>query len=671
MKDQGARRVHMLARLALLWAVLIAGRLFQLQVLQHDKYLALAQQQQERVMEIQAPRGSILDRSGQSLAMSLPVDSVCINPLRVPDLAVASDILARILEMDRPALFAKMKMAADDHRGFLWVKRKIAPEESKRLRDLGLEWIEFRTESRRFYPNKELAAHVLGGVDFEEKGNAGIELSLDEDLQGHAGSVRVTSDVKQRGFESQMDMAPQAGRTVRLTIDSRIQYTAEQELARAVKEHHCKTGSLVAMDPRTGDILALANYPSYDPNERPKPGDDGQARDNIAVTTPFEPGSVFKVITISAALETTRLRPETIIPCGNGSITLFGRTVHDHNSYASLPMEDVLARSSNIGAINIGLKVGDARMHEYIRRFGFGRATGIPLPGESAGTVRALKYWQKSSIGSVAMGHEISVTSVQLAQAAAVIANGGLLVRPRLIADGPVQKPVKVLNPETAITMRSMMEGVVIKPYGTGHRYARIAGYTSGGKTGTAQIYDHKRREYTHLYNASFMGFAPVTNPAIVVVVTVNGTAGTAGYGGPTSAPVFRQVAASALRMLDVPKDIPDDVPADDDVKADDNDVAISDLGSSLPLPLVPTDEVAKSALDQRYFSPAAPGAPIPLAGPAVPDFRGKSVREAIQISAAQGIPVEYAGSGVGRLQSPAPGTVLPAGERVRIQFGR
>jgi cell division protein FtsI (penicillin-binding protein 3) len=669
MDTQGTHRVHLLARMGFLWAALIVVRLLQLQIVQHDKYRTLAQQQQEKIVEMRAPRGTILDRAGQPLAMSLPVDSVCVDPLRIPDLSVAADILGRILGLDSQDLLGKMKFAADGRRGFLWIKRHITADESRRLRDLNLDWVEFRTESMRFYPDKQLAAHVLGGVDFEEKGNAGIEQSLDEDLEGHPGTLRVTSDVKQRGFNSKVDTEPLPGKIVKLTVDSRIQFVAEQELEKAIKTHHVKTGSVVAMDPKTGDVLALANYPTYDPNEPPRHGEDPMARDDLAATTPYEPGSVFKVITIAAALETTHLRPETIIPCGNGVITLFGRTIHDHSRYASLPMEDVLARSSNIGAINIGLKVGDANMYEYMRRFGFGKSTGLPLPGESAGMVRPLKYWQKSSIGSVAMGHEISVTALQLAQACSVIANGGFRVKPRLLRDTAPETPQRVLQPETAITMRRMMEGVVIKPYGTGHRYAHIPGYTSGGKTGTAQIFDHHTHQYTHFYNASFMGFAPVTNPAVVVVVTLNGTVGTAGYGGPTSAPVFREVAAAALRILDVPKDLPDDLPADDNDKgkADENDVAIADLGPSVPLPLV-----QPNSPDQRLLlGPPAPESPSELAGPMVPNFQGKSVRDVIQESAALGIPVEFAGSGIARAQIPPPGAILPLGERVRIQFGR
>ncbi len=502
---------------------------------------------------------------------------------------------------------------------------------------------------------------------------------MNDQLAGHSGELLVTEDVQRHGFASQMQNEAQPGQDVQLTIDSRIQSVAEQELAKMVAIHHAKSGSLVAMDPRTGDILAMANVPTFDPNEPPKPGASA-ARENLAVSAPFEPGSVYKVITLSSALETTHLRPESMINCGNGSINLFGRIIHDHSRYASLSMADVLARSSNIGAINIGLQVGDKNLYQYIRRFGFGKKTGLPLPGESSGMVRPLRVWQKSSIGSVAMGHEIGVTAVQLAQACTVIASGGLLLKPRLRMDEPKVDPIRVLRPETAITMRSMMEGVVIKPYGTGHKYARLIGYTSAGKTGTAQIYDPRIRQYTHLYNASFMGFAPVTNPRIVIVVTINGTEGTVGYGGPTSAPVFREVAAAGLRVMDVPKDLPEMVP-DDHAPADENDVAIADLGSSIPPPLVQAGNAvaaddrpvasAKSALDQRIFLGQGGGSLQDLAGPRVPNFQGKTVRNVIEQAAALGIPVEFTGSGIARAQVPEPGAILPAGRWVRVQFGR
>src|SRR5580698_1906687 len=680
MDPLATKRVHVLVRMAFIWAVLIVARLIQLQVFQHPKFAEMAREQQQRVEEIKAPRGAILDRYGQRLAMSLPAESVVVDPLRVPDLTIAADVLSKVLNLDARDLLVSLKTAVDDRRGFLWVKRKITRQEAKRLRDLNLEWIEFRTESQRYYPNRSLAAHVIGSVDFEEEGNGGVEQSLNGQLAGHAGELLVTEDVQRRGFASTMQDEAQPGQDVRLTIDSRIQFVAEQELAKMVAIHHAKSGSLVAMDPRTGDLLAMANVPTFDPNEPPKRGAIA-ARENLAVSAPFEPGSVYKVITLSSALETTRLRPESMINCGNGSINLFGRIIHDHSRYAELSMADVLARSSNIGAINIGLQVGDKNLYEYIRRFGFGKKTGLPLPGESSGMVRPLRVWQKSSIGSVAMGHEIGVTALQLAQACSVIASGGFLLKPRLLMNAPKVDPVRVLRPETAITMRSMMEGVVIKPYGTGHKYARLIGYTSAGKTGTAQIYDPHLRQYTHLYNASFMGFAPVTNPRIVIVVTINGTEGTAGYGGPTSAPVFREVAAAGLRVMDVPKDLPEMLPSEGTDEPDENDLAIADLGSSIPPPLVQAGDAvaaddrpvasAKSVMDQRIFSNPGGSSERDLAGPRVPNFQGKTVRNVIRQAAALGIPVEFTGSGVARAQIPVPGAILPSGGWVRVQFGR
>ena len=685
MDPLATKRVHVLVRVAFVWAALIGARLVQLQVIQHPKFAEMAREQQQKTEEIKAPRGAILDRYGQRLAMSLPVESVVVDPLRVPDVSLAADVLSKILKLDHADLLAKLKASVQDGRGFLWVKRKITREEANRLRKLELEWIEFRTESQRYYPNRRLGAHAIGSVDFEENGNGGVEQSLNDQLAGQPGELLVTRDVKKHGFASQVLQAPLPGQDVKLTIDSRIQSIAEQELAKMVKLHHGKSGSVVAIDPRSGDILAMANFPTFDPNEPPKPGDVA-ARENLAVSAPFEPGSVYKVITLSSALETTNLHPWSMIDCGNGSINLFGRVIHDHSRYAALSMADVLARSSNIGAINIGREVGERNLYKYIRLFGFGKKTGLPLPGESAGMVRPLRVWQKSSIGSVAMGHEIGVTALQLAQACTAIASGGFLIKPRLLMDAPKSDPIRVLRPETAITMRAMMEGVVLKPYGTGHKYAQLVGYTSAGKTGTAQIYDARHGQYTHMYNASFMGFAPVTNPRIVVVVTINGTEGTVGYGGPTSAPVFREVAAAGLRIMDVPKDLPEMVPSEESGPADENDVAIADLGSSIPPPLVQAGNAvaaddrpaasAKSALDQRIFSEQlsskeSGSSGQALAGPRVPNFRGETVRNVIEQAAALGIPVEFTGSGIARAQAPEPGAILPSGRRVRVQFSR
>lgn len=665
MDSQATNRIKWLARIFLIWAILIVGRLIQLQVTQHEQYRKLALSQQEHVVDIAAPRGAILDRTGERLAMSVPCESVCVDPLRIPDLAVASDILAKILGLDPLKLYGLMRLHKDTGLGFMWIKRKVSEEEAARLKALKLDWIEFRPESKRVYAYGGLAAHVLGGVDFEQNGNGGIEQSLNEDLAGHAGTMRLTTDVRLRGYNSKPDIDATPGKDVKLTLLARLQYKAEQELKNAVIEHQGKWGALVAMDPNTGEILAMANYPTYNPNDRPKKGDD-PARKNYAVMAPYEPGSVFKIITLSAAFETTSIRPETKINCGGGSINLFGRIIHDDHNFSFLSAEDVLAHSSNIGAINIGLKVGEANMYEYVRLFGFGKRTGLTLPGESPGMLRPLKRWQKTSIGSIAMGHEISVTTVQLAQAASVIANGGFLIQPKIVVDG---KPVvrrQVLRPDNAILMRRMMEGVVLKPYGTGHRYARLRGYTSAGKTGTAKIYDVATHKYTMTYNASFVGFAPVSNPALVVAVTVSGSTGKAGYGGPTSAPVFKEVMAAGLRLLDVPNDLPDAVPDTNDGKADDNDLAIADLASSDPQPLA-----GEETPGQRPFFTKVADAPTEFGGPATPNFLGMSKREVVERSASDGVPVELKGIGLVHTQYPLPGQPLPIGQSVRIVLGR
>jgi cell division protein FtsI (penicillin-binding protein 3) len=665
-----ATRLTWIAGGALVWLTLILAKLISLQVIHHTEYGRMARQQQELKVEIPAPRGPIFDRTGQPLAMSVPMESVFVNPLRVPDMGVASELLARILSLDAGDMRNRMRLAYDHQRGFLWVKRKITNTQAEELRSLHLEWIEFQTESQRHYPNGTLAAHVLGSVDHDEKGNAGIEKSLEPQLHGHAGSEMILTDVKRRGIDSQLSTEAHAGTSLTLTIDSRIQFVAERELAKGVLAHRARSGSIIVMNPYNGEILALANYPTFDPNQPPKPVEDPLRRFDLAVSVPFEPGSVFKVVTLSAALETTNLRPDSPVNCNNGVLRLPGRVIHEaHHGFGVIPMHEVLERSSNIGAIQIGFRVGAQNMYEYVRRFGFGSPAGLRLPAESAGLFRKLNRWGTTSLASISMGHEISTTSIQLARACAVIANGGLMIKPKLILkEGaqltPTEPSKRILRPETAITMRQMMEGVVISPHGTAHRNARLAGYTSGGKTGTAQIFDLKAHHYTHQYNSSFMGFAPVTNPAFIIVVTINGTSGNLGMGGAAAAPVFKAVATEALRVLDVPKDLPDAMPEKQEiVPADTDDLSIADLGSSEPNIM---EEVAAQQTAADGAVPAAEGN-----GPKVPNFRGKTMRAVVEQASAMGLPVLLDGSGIARAQIPAPGSVLSAGERVRVEFAR
>jgi cell division protein FtsI (penicillin-binding protein 3) len=661
-EELALKRLRIFARVCLVWAIIILGRLFQLQIVDHSYYSHLAQRQHERRLEIRAPRGTIYDRNGLPLAMSVPVDSVCINPQKVPDVAIAAGVLARVLKLDERVLATEIREAVARDRGFLWVKRKITTEEANSLRSYKFDWIEFRNESMRFYPKGTLAAHLLGGVDHEEKGNGGIEQSQDKSLRGVPGIALTTADVRRAVFEQKVYLDPQPGANLTLTIDERIQYIAETELEKAVKEADAISGSLVAMDPRTGEVLALANYPTFDPNEPPKNEEEFLARRNISVSAPFEPGSIFKVITLAAALETTRLRPESTFFCHNGAFTLFRRVIHDAKPHGTLTMADVLAKSSNIGSIKIALSVGTEKFHEYIRRFGFASLTHVGLPGESRGFLYPVHRWIPSSIGSVAMGHEISTTAVQLARACSVIANGGFLVKPRLVmqtaraGEAPVVSKAEmqqVLKPETAMTMRMMMQGVV--DHGTGKR-AQLKGYSAAGKTGSAQIVDPVTKTYIRRYNGSFMGFAPVNNPRIAIVITLNRTkTGSSGFGGIVAAPVFQKVASAALRFMDVPKDLPEDVEPTPEEEEPEPDVTEPD-----PLRLAELEQ------------PEGEIIPVVQAiGPKTPDFTGKSKREVLSESMATGVKVVMSGSGVVRQQEPLPGAVLQPGQRVRVVFAR
>jgi cell division protein FtsI (penicillin-binding protein 3) len=632
-----------------------------------------------------APRGSIFDRNGRPLALSEPADSVAVDPRHIADLGFATKILGSILNLDQGVLYARLKWAQENGRGFLPIKRRIDPFESQRLKALHLDFVHFQPDSLRRYPAHETASHITGYVFNGEEGAAGVERALNPILQGHGGSEHVVSDVKNHSFEAHVDNAPRAGDDLTLTIDERLQYVAEVALEAGVKAKNARSGTAIVMNPYNGEILALANYPTYDPNKPPLPGDDPLSRFNLGVQVPFEPGSIFKVVTLSAALETTNLRPESPIATGGGTLSLPGRVIHEsHHGFGTISMAEVLAYSSNIGAILIGQRVGRENMYEYAHRFGFGQKTGVQLPGESRGILRPLDKWGTTSLASISMGQEVSTTSVQLARLCAVMANGGMLVKPKLILKRgnklePDAPPVRVLKPETVMTMRMMMEGVVLNPRGTAHNTARLDGYTSAGKTGTAQIFDNASRHYTHFYNASFMGFTPVTNPRLVILVTINHTGGDGGMGASAAGPVFNKIATEALRMMDVPKDIPENIvatakPAANPVPAE-ADLAIADLGG----PSVMEEDASLKTLiaeQQKLLQssdeiPPAQGAVVAETGPKVPDFRGKSMRAVAEQAASDGIRVTLEGSGVARAQLPLPGSPLRRGERIRIVFAR
>jgi len=670
-------RLAILALILGVWVLALSLRLVQLQIFSHQKYVHLAEIQQEKLDPIEAPRGAILDRNGNYLAVSSDVPIVCINPLRIPDKDTAAALLAGVLDLDKDELLDRIMHAAATHRGYLVVDKEATNEQVDALRKLSLDWVDIRKGTARSYPNGQLASHVIGDVNSQGKGIAGVEAKLNSVLMGKAGMMRVTTDVHQRGYSFEVERAPVVGKNVTLTIDSHLQYVAERAIADAVTVNHADRGSVIVMDPYTGEVLALANYPTFNPNKKIKPGQKPYGREDYAVVAPFEPGSVFKVITLSAALETTRLRPDSIIDCGNGILRIGSRIIHDDHSYSSLPMRDVLAHSSNIGAIHIGMQVGEKNLYAYVRKFGFGQRTGIELPAEAPGMLRPLSRWRSGSLPSISMGHEVSVTSVQLARAASVIANGGYLIKPHLVLEeqAPGAKPetpaeappVRVLQPQTVFTMRQMMEHVVLA--GTGKK-AHVMGYTTAGKTGTAQIFDFAHHMYTHRHNATFMGFAPVTNPSVVVVVTVSPASGEAAW---VAAPAFRSVMEEALRLKGVPRDIPAELEAANktdqklkDAKPEvESDSSIAELGDP------PTLEDERAALGEDSNTDAVLVAQNDVSAPKTPDFIGKTVKDVVEEAAEQGIHIEAKGEGLARVQRPAPGEQLRPGEAVRVLFKR
>lgn len=675
--EKSTERALIVGIILLGWSLLIFLRLFDLQVLSHENLVKRARHQQEKLVPVSAQRGSIFDCNGNLLAISSASQLAVVNPKRIPNKDVAAALLAGVLQIDAKRLEIALDVAAASkhHSGYFVVDQHLTEEQAATLRAMNLDWLEIHEGSVRAYPNNDVAAHVIGNVDGEGKGAAGIELKLNKDLAGTAGEMRVERDGKENSYASEIVNPAVAGKNIGLTIDREVQFVAKEALKEAVIKNHADHGSLLAMNPNTGEVLALENYPTYDLNEHLLPGEKPVGREDLAVVAPFEPGSVFKVVTVSAALETTRLTPDTIINCGNGVTALFGRVIHDSHPYGALSVADVLAKSSNIGAIHIGQVVGSQNLYEYIKRLGFGRRTGIELPAEAPGLVRPLRRWQPTSIGSVPMGHEISVTSLQLAQLGSVIANGGYLIHPHLVAweqePGQPRKAVphpgperQVLRPQTVMMMRRLMHRVLM-PGGTA-QHLHVPGYSIAGKTGTAQIFDFAHHVYTHRYNASFMGFGPVGNPAVIVVVTIAGTTGEAGFGAYAAGPVFEKVMATALRRMGVVRDVPEDMeellakekaaPKGKDSTSEDVDVAaLSDP---------PTEEEMRKA-GGEIENGDDPDAPK------VPDFVGKTVKDVMEEAAAGGIQVDMRGSGLARAQEPAAGALLMPGERIRVIFAR
>lgn len=539
-----------------LWVAVIAGRLYQLQVARYDHYAAKAERQQQRVVDLDPPRGTIYDAQGRELAVSVQVDSAYAVPPQIDDPEGTARQIARIVpEVDAKKLARQL---AQD-REFVWVARKLDPPVAAALRALDLPGLFFLPESKRYYPMRELAAQVLGYVGTDNHGLAGLELLYDEMVAGKPGKRTVLRDAR-RGTVISPDLSfaePEPGLDLHLTLDAAVQHIVERELARSVEERGATRGSVIILDPATGAVLAMATYPSFDPNHFE---DFSPSRwRNRAIMDVYEPGSTFKIVTAAAALESGKVRPEDIFDCEMGGIVLRSTRIRDHKPFGRLTFAEVLAKSSNVGTIKAALLVGDEGLYRTITGFGFGRATGIDLPGEGSGIVHPLSKWGPLAKAYVSFGQGISVTPLQLAAATAAVANEGTLLKPYVVAatgrPGEARAvhaapPVvgHPLRPEVARTLKSMMEGVVT---GGTARSAAVAGYRIAGKTGTAQIPvagGYSRNSYL----PSFIGFAPVDRPRIVGVVAIAEPKGFMYHGGQVAAPVFGSVARQVLLYLGI-----------------------------------------------------------------------------------------------------------------------
>ena len=627
-----ATRVLILAAILTVAFAGLAGRLGWLMIVKHGELAALAERQYSRTIALQGARGPIVDRHGAPLATSTPAESLFAQPRGIGDPVRLAAALAPIVDVPARDLHAQLTSG----KGFVWLRRKLPPAVAARVRALNEPGLGFLAEPLRLYPNRELAAHVLGfeGVD---GGLEGVERAWNEALAGTPGRAIVGRDALGREIAAQQILTPPApGRGVMLTLDQTIQYLAEREIDAAYRRTHARAAMAIAMDPRSGDVLALALRPTFNPNAFL----DVASREvwrNRAVTDPFEPGSTFKVILAAAALEEGVVRPDDRIWAENGQLTIAKTIIHDWKKFGWLSFSEVLQNSSNVGSMKVGLALGRDRYHHYMTAFGFGAPTGIGLPGESRGLLRDPQRWSPLSLPTMSIGQEVSVTALQMLAAFGAVANGGTLMQPRLVkaefdADGREMRRIEpravrqVVSPETARTLSRMLVEVV--EHGTGH-LAAVGGYDVGGKTGTAQKLDSTTRRYSRAPGVlSFVGFVPADEPRLVLLVLLDEPKNEK-WGSEAAAPIFAAIAAPVLRYLEVP-------PRD-----------------ATPIQIVTGPGADDTPRVQLVSTTAAP------VGGVMPDVRGRRLRQALATLEPLGVGVQVDGRGRVAQQSPAPGERL------------
>ena len=649
------RRLLVLACVCAAWTVSIEGRLVYLQVFQRAELQAMADKAQKQSIAAPARRGDILDRHGRVLAMSVDADSIYAVPAVIENASGTAAAVCAALDdctaRDRQTLTERFGRRTP----YAVVRRQVSPAAAARVAALGLKGIAFHQDSRRFYPNRELAAHVLGfvgmrGEETDSKGLSGIEATYDRQISGEAGAIIVQADNRRRAF-SRIERPPVPGSTLELTIDEVLQYLAERELRAAVKANRAAGGSVVIMDPHTGEILALANEPTFNPNAFRESAE--AERRNRAVQDLYEPGSTFKVVTASAAIEEGVMSPADPIDVSAGLIRIGSRIIEDVHRYGTLSFAEVIVKSSNVGAVKVGLRLGAERLGRYVHRFGFGTRLSPDFPGENAGIVWSPDAWSDSALASVAMGYQIGVTPLQMAVAASAVANGGTLVQPAVVrafvkdrvrTEVPHRTIRRAISPATAAELTAIMEGVVAD--GTA-KAAQLSGFTVAGKTGTAaKIVDGQYSKTD--YMASFVGFVPSRAPLLTILVVIDSPHAGAYYGGSVAAPVFKQIADASLTYLGV-------------------------APTTNPVPAV---MVARRS--SRAAAPAAVRADTSRALPSfslregeLPDLRGLGLREAVRILTRLGMPARVAGAGMVVAQDPPPGTPIEPGLACRLVLGR
>ena len=645
-RDAMRRRILFVLCAMALWAVGVEARLFHLQILQHHDMVAMAERQQKRELALAPARGDIVDREGRLLAYTVAGNALVADPQAIDDAPATAALVCRALadcDADRKATILR----ALTRRGqFAYLDRRVSAEQASRIEALKLAGVSVTPEPQRFYPKLELAAHVLGFVGIENKGLAGVERTFEKVIRGTEGRMLLQVDARRKRMDSRVQVAPTAGATVELTLDLYLQHIAERELKAGVEHFNAAGGTAIVMDPRNGEILALASYPTFDPNAFQKFTDD-EKRDR-AIQDVYEPGSTFKIVTASAALEDGVFRLDELIDTNPGVITFPGRkpiTEAKSHNYGVLSLHDAIVKSSNVGAIKIGLRVGPERMGRFVQQFGFGQALLPDLAGQSRGIVWNPSQLNDSALASVSMGYQVSVTPLQMVTATSVVANGGMLFQPHvvraIVRDG-VREPVaitplrRVISAETARQLTTIMEGVVASDIGTA-KTARVEGFDVAGKTGTASKLINGRYS-TSAYNVSFVGFVPSRDPAFAILVVIDTPRKGSAYGGTVAAPIFQRIADAALRQQVIPPTVN-------------------------PLPVVLASHTSATA-SHAISGPRERPAMLPAGGaPVMPDVRGLSAREALRVLSAAGLMVRLTGTGVVDAQTPEPGVAIESGD--------